>query len=119
MRDKPLPKAEAGRQQCSGYNSCRGDTVGVFEIAHKGVLLCVTACDGNVNDTGWDHVSVSTFDRCPTWEEMCYIKRQFFKDNETVLQFHPPTNSYITHEHCLHLWRPIRWNVRMPPPKCV
>jgi hypothetical protein len=34
------------------------------------VTVVVIASDG----MGWDHVSVSLKDRCPTWEEMCLVK---------------------------------------------
>lgn len=57
---------------------------------------------------GWDHVSVSIVDvdRCPTWEEMCDVKRLFFKPDECVVQFHPEESEYVNiHPHCLHLWR--------------
>ena len=39
--------------------------------------------------SGWDHVSVSYRNRCCTWEEMCQIKDMFFRDDETVVQYHP------------------------------
>jgi hypothetical protein len=56
---------------------------------------------------GWDHVSVSTALRCPTWEEMDYVKRCFFKAQETAMQLHVPVKDHInTHPYCLHLWRP-------------
>lgn len=56
---------------------------------------------------GWDHVSVSCPDRCPTWEEMCYVKDLFFDDEECVVQFHPPKSQYVNyHPRTLHLWRP-------------
>ena len=56
---------------------------------------------------GWDHVSVSLTTRCPTWDEMEYVRRLFFKDDETVMQLHVPTTDHINqHVFCLHLWRP-------------
>jgi hypothetical protein len=56
---------------------------------------------------GWDHVSVSKSYRCPTWEEMCFIKGIFFRDDEWVMQLHPPKDKNISHHnYCLHMWRP-------------
>ena len=64
---------------------------------------------------GWEHVSVSRKDRCPTWDEMCQIKDLFWDDSDCVVQFHPPKAEYVNnHPNCLHLWRPIGWDIRTP-----
>lgn len=64
---------------------------------------------------GWEHVSVSRKDRCPTWDEMCQIKDLFWDDSDCVVQFHPPKAEYVNnHPFCLHLWRPIGWDIRTP-----
>lgn len=65
---------------------------------------------------GWDHVSVSRSDRCPTWDEMCIVKRAFFRSDECVVQYHPRASDYVNdHPNCLHLWRPQEAEVPMPP----
>lgn len=65
--------------------------------------LRIIASDGG----GWDHVSVSTPRRCPTWDEMAAVKDLFFAPEEAVMQLHPPKSDYINlHPYCLHLWRP-------------
>ena len=52
----------------------------------------------------WEHVSISTATRCPTWQEMCLFKDIFWKDTETVIQYHPAKQNYKNHhKHCLHL----------------
>lgn len=82
----------------------------------KGRLLMVLATDGE----GWDHVSVSipTERRCPTWEEMCFVKDQFWSEEDTVVQFHPPHSQYVNnHEFCLHLWR--KQNFEQPLPNSI
>jgi hypothetical protein len=102
-----------------GYASQPDDPFGAFLIpgrAAKGRVLRVIACDGA--ETGWDHVSVSLEDKrkCPSWEEMCVVKRLFWNDSETVVQFHPPESDYINqHPGCLHLWRCVRVPFPMPP----
>jgi hypothetical protein len=64
----------------------------------------------------WDHVSVSLSDRCPTWDEMEMVKRAFFRDSETAVQFHVPPSEHINcHPYCLHLWRPQRTKIPRPP----
>jgi hypothetical protein len=55
---------------------------------------------------GWEHVSVSLPDRCPTWEEMAWIKSRFWDPDDAVIQIHPPESDYVNnHPYCLHLWR--------------
>lgn len=89
---------------------CNG--VFIFRAAPGRGLLRVIASDGE----GWEHVSVSNPARCPTWDEMCWIKSQFWDDEDCVLQFHPPRAEYVNvHPYCLHLWRPVVEAVARPP----
>ena len=72
------------------------------------------------NGEGWDHVSVSLPDRCPTWIEMSKVKEAFFSDDECVIQYHPPKANYVNnHEFTLHLWRPQQMDIPMPPTDLV
>jgi len=71
---------------------------------------------------GWEHVSVSIprttspIKRTPTWGEMCMIKDLFWFPEETVIQFHPAKTEYINmHKYCLHLWRPTKEKLPIPP----
>lgn len=73
----------------------------VHSLRFKNTLF-VQASDG----MGWEHVSVSTYSRTPTWEEMCYIKNLFWSAEDFVIQMHPPEQDWINnHPFCLHLWR--------------
>lgn len=86
---------------------------GAFVILtpHSPFELYTLASDG----LGWEHVSVSTMYRCPTWEEMAYVKSLFWDDEDCVMQLHPPRNEYVNnHPYCLHLWRPIHERIPMP-----
>jgi len=68
------------------------------------------------NEEGWDHVSVSLQHRCPTWEEMCFVKRLFFEKDETVIQYHPREDVYINNNpHVLHMWKPQGIELPEPP----
>lgn len=70
---------------------------------------------GPDDNTGWEHVSVSTEHRPPNWQEMCFVKDVFWEDEECVMQLHPPRSQYVNcHEYCLHLWRPIDGKIPMP-----
>jgi hypothetical protein len=76
--------------------------------------LYILVSDGE----GWDHVSVSVVgsDEPPTWAEMAYIKNVFFHPEECVIQYHPPQSRYVNIDTgCLHLWRPQRADIPMPP----
>ncbi len=67
---------------------------------------------------GWDHVSVSPFDHgiTPSWDDMCKLKDMFFEDDETVVQFHPAKKEYVNlMPNCLHLWRPNKMELTVPP----
>ncbi len=76
---------------------------GLFFIQAGASKLRVIASDGD----GWEHVSVSLINRCPSWEEMCKIKSLFWDDEDAVMQIHPRKSEYVTyHAFCLHLWRP-------------
>ena len=64
----------------------------------------------------WDHVSISRPKRTPAWRELEYIKRMFFKDDETAMQLHVPTTEHINcASTCLHLWRPTFASIPRPP----
>jgi hypothetical protein len=84
-------------------------------FAYRVTLRVVAACGG-----GWDHVSVSTNDRCPAWNEMEFIKRQFFRADETAMQLHVPPKDHINvHPFVLHLWRPHDFMIPLPPESFV
>lgn len=65
---------------------------------------------------GWDHVSASFSNRCPTWDEMCIAKDIFFRPDECCVQYHPAEKDYVNvFPYCLHIWRPQRVDLPTPP----
>jgi len=79
-------------------------------------MLYVIASDGR----GWDHVSVHCGDRCPTWAEMHWVKRLFWRDDETVVQYHPPKHLHVNvHDYTLHLWKHQKSEYVLPPTDAV
>ena len=86
---------------------------GIFIITSlklKRRLQCI-ASDG----MAWQHVSVSVAGRCPTWDEMCFVKSLFWDPEDCCMQLHPPESEWVNvHPHTLHLWRPIF--VELPRP---
>jgi hypothetical protein len=75
------------------------------------VVRVIASCE-----EGWDHVSASCPHRCPTWEEMEFVKRQFFFPEECAMQLHVPEAEHINcHPFCLHIWRPHGTKIPRPP----
>lgn len=71
---------------------------------------------------GWEHVSVSveadTVEgrRLPDWNEMNFVKDLFWRDEETVVQFHPKKSRYVNvNPFVLHLWRQKNSHYVLPP----
>jgi hypothetical protein len=91
----------------TGVEERHWDKHGVFylpiqshEVGTLKVLASVAA--------GWDHISVSLPDRCPTWAEMEHVASVFFKPNEIAMQLHVPATDHVNfHPFCLHWWRPL------------
>ena len=97
----------------------QGSRHGFFIAMHEGAELgIISSGEHHASDDGlgdWEHVSVSLRDRCPTWDEMCFVKDLFWMDGECVVQFHPHKSEYINmHPLCLHLGKPV--NPRPLPP---
>jgi len=122
MKNHPTKGIEHCRLLGGPFGSSKHDRSGVFFVLYKGAQLKVLSSDGlGWMDSGmpgepWEHVSVSLKDRCPTWEEMDFIKRIFWKDDEVVMQLHVPRKDHISFcETCLHLWKPIGLEIPRPP----
>lgn len=112
-------RIERGRDVDPKSHTCsqRGDDFGFFFLRMNGAgealrLMVSSSCE----DMPWEHVSVSHRTRCPSWEEMAWVKSLFWTDEETVVQYHPPKSEYVSyHPYCLHLWRPIGIELPRPP----
>lgn len=132
MYEKPQPSVERGRitkghplakrvhpyllSDASFGNN--GAFVLEYPATHTRLQLIVS--DGD----GWEHVSVSIWgilerpkeqQRCPRWEEMAWVKDQFWYPEEAVMQLHPPHSTYVNnHPYVLHLWKPLRATIPLP-----
>lgn len=94
------------------YGQIGGREVGCFRIPKDGAQLRVIVSAGG----GWDHISVSLVDRCPTWEEMEHVRKQIALPHEVWIQFGLPARDHINcHPYCLHWWRPMHREVKLPP----
>lgn len=93
-----------------------GKNYGYFVFPFLGAQLHVISSGSDVNNSEWEHISVSLSNRTPTWAEMKYIKEFFWGDDETVVQFHPKQQNYVNKmPYCLHLWKKIGIDYELPP----
>jgi len=126
MRNTLSEKMEYGRITDGRYGTNKSfGPIGAFEVFcnETASLLVIMASDG-IDDAaisqGWEHVSVSLARRIPNWREMCWVKGEFWHDDEQVMQFHPAKDQYVNHHpHCLHLWRHPRQMILYPPKRLV
>ena len=109
---------EPYRIRNGAYGSAPGADYGAFVVPGPcGDDLRIIASPGDASeDIPWEHVSASLKNRCPRWQEMCFVKDLFWDEEDAVMQLHPPRSTWINnHPHCLHLWRPMDGNVPLPP----
>jgi len=114
--------AERFRLNSTFGPSSPGDQFGAFLIPGPcgRDLRVIASCGDEEHKVYWEHVSVSLQNRCPNWQEMSYIKDQFWDAEEVVMQLHPAKSTHISqHDYCLHLWRPLRETIPLPPLFCV
>jgi hypothetical protein len=114
-------RLERGRIMSGHYSSRAGDPHGAFQITGpNGTSLIIMSSGTGDEAEGWEHVSVSTRHRTPNWSEMCFVKDLFWREDECVVQYHPPKANHVNcHPHCLHLWRPLNAKIPMPPAEFV
>lgn len=95
---------------------------GAFFVPYESGVLRVVSSNGE----GWDHVSVCRIidrnksehenARCPTWDELQYVRNAFFEDDEWVVSYSPPKANHVNrHPFVLHLWRPQSETMPTPP----
>lgn len=113
MKDKLPVNLQRYRLDLPGYVRMPAESIqGAFLIPYADIQLRVICGVGE----GWDHVSVSIKGRCPTWDELNWIRKLFFLPHETVVQFHPPEAEYVNyHKNTLHLWRSHSQQYELPP----
>lgn len=122
MKQTMLAKIERCRMTSGPLQSKAADGFnGAFALRRGTTHYLLIVSDGG----GWDHVSVQIVERgktrrLPTWDEMTWIKELFFDPEETVIQYHPPRGRYVNvNPWVLHLWRPQRAEIPVPPVRFV
>lgn len=118
MRNAPPLELERGRCQPENFIRTKpGEMQGLFEVVGPLGVWVRMISSGPDHEYGWEHVSVTVKSkRCPTWEEMCWVKNLFWGEDEAVMQLHPRASEYVNeHPYCLHLWRPLNAWIPEPP----
>lgn len=94
------------------------ETSGAFKVmVNQRSFLVLASVDNTGEDGMWEHISVTPKNqkRCPTWDEMCAIKKMFFRPEEECVEFHPKESEYVNRsEYCLHIWRPAVGKLNSP-----
>lgn len=64
----------------------------------------------------WEFVQVTAADRCPTWDEMKWLKDCCWDAEDVCFQLHPAASRYINKsEFSLWIWRPTTTEIPQPP----
>ncbi len=131
MRSSFSKFVEAGRVQLPGAPTRSGDRYGAFillcPITRQPIKVIVAPSVSEevyrsygLHGEPFEHVSASLRDRCPRWDEMCWVKNLFFEPHEAVMQLHVPKADHINcHPYTLHLWRPTKTPIPRPDPATV
>jgi len=83
---------------------------GLFVLKPRGLVVIVSS------GMGWEHASVSRRSRCPSYEDMDYVKRSAWAPEDCAMQLHVPESDHVNaHPFCLHLWRPLEAEIPRPP----
>ena len=115
MHKTPSERLEKYRLNVPGFEDCTGKVSGAYQFKYLRIIASSPHDYPDISE-GWEHVSVSTATRCPTWSEMCLVKDLFWPEEEAVYQLHPPKSEWISnHPFCLHMWRNERFPVALPP----
>jgi hypothetical protein len=114
------------------FASAFGEREGMFYLRSPAASRPTLRVIFGGEPAGWDaagypppffeHASVVVVGevRCPTWEEMAFVKATFWADDECVVQYHPPAAVRVNfHPTCLHLFRPVGVALPLPPAAAV
>jgi hypothetical protein len=117
MRTVVPIKLENGRIRTGHLSSDASyGMIGAFRVVGPSTRSLGIVSSGPDSESGWEHVSVSLYNRTPNWQEMCFVKDLFWEEDEWVVQYHPSKKAYVNcHPYCLHLWKPINALLPIPP----
>lgn len=82
---------------------------GAFYFKDRGLKVLISS------GGGWEHVSVSRKSRVPTYDDMIWVARVFWSDDECLMQLRVPAEDHINvNNYCLHWWRPLDAEIPRP-----
>ncbi len=129
MRAKVPDLLEKGRVKATNplFHTEPGEWYGAFVVRGPGggyLQMIVSAGDPAQWEMcgfplpAFEHVSISVpgEKRCPTWNQMAWVKDLCWDAEECVIQYHPPKSEYVNcHPFVLHLWKPVGVEIPRPP----
>lgn len=96
---------------------CNESGVSAFVFDSPDSADVLTLRIGNLDDDIdiWEFAAVEAEWRCPTWNEMKFVKDHLWAPEDVCLQLHPQQSRYINKsEFCLWIWRPIKLSIPQP-----
>jgi hypothetical protein len=77
-------------------------------INRKDGLYVLRSLSTTKDGEKWVHISISTPDRVPNWEEISRVKACFLGLEVEAYQVLPKQDDYVNVcTHCLHIWAPL------------
>jgi hypothetical protein len=69
-------------------------------------LMVLVSVDEHPDGHEWLHVSFSRQDRVPTYHDVAWVRKAFFRSEAVVVQVFPPEAEHVNiHPYTLHLWQ--------------
>lgn len=104
------------RRGMTGTDEGYGNNGTFMMPVNETAMAHIQASDGG----DWEHVSVSVTltdrARCPTWDEMAFVAKVFWDEDDVLVQYRPAKADYVNcHPYVLHWWRPIGQKLPAPP----
>ena len=94
VKDFPMNIQSFSEEDEFGFYS-----TGIFRFGDKVIIISHESEDG-----GW-HLSVSTKNRLPSYEEMKDIRYKFLPNRINAVEIFPPREKFVNiHKFCRHLW---------------
>ena len=83
---------------------------GCFLFKDRGLFVIISS------GAGWEHASVSRKSRMPTYDDMNWVARTFWPEEDCLMQLRVPLKDHVNvSNYCLHWWRPLDDEIPRPP----
>jgi len=104
LTDMHLPKLSPNWGDVSPDKHSELYGLKMFKHQINGLGVCFSV---SVHEDGkrWIHVSASKKRQIPTYDELCFVKKEFIGENRKAIQIFAKLDEHINiHPNCFHLW---------------